>query len=587
MDPDGKITRVMESQHNPWAVNYLKSIGKYQPRMVSVDAEEYPSSVYDEMYQLGWLRVALVNLSANNRVITVNQNLSGPSPNRKQIEALKDLALKYGVDEIRNDTKRTRIEIDESMFPKEFNRHTLGSCMAAAAHAVDYLLKRGITNFKVVEGWVSLYPDQEEEDWSAHTWIEFPNGKKFDPTKKQWAEWGFDPAEVKYTNKIHKVYTPKEYQDVCKRQPNEAVLLKEAKLRGEWWVDETGQATFADVDVGDASHESIVRDYLTREFLEYFDIDVSNKEYAGSLSDYIAEIKQHLIDEKIIITGYDVDKYNNDPARYMLKVLESREVIKDKKQLSLAFFIAYDGPSQGDPREYALIYWKWKRIKQNWIETWNLTSEDVKIMYRGLWDAYGEELEGDEEGKPTFNIEVRSNNTRYYDVPIEAMKSANPMDLYQYRNKTDLEEWKKYSGVSGDDPSILNARTSFRKKYGMPEDDLWRGPHSGAEIDLLLRGVKPAAIINTDEGKRKIQPYIDSGQFISAIDDSGDLIVVKKDEPYRLKKLLQLSNAFYKTIGKKSEYDEPRKLKLYHRALGILLGYSKEDIQKFIQSQNL
>ena len=107
----------------------------------------------------------------------------------------------------------------EGMFPKEFDRHRLGSCMSAAALATDYFLSKGITNFKIVEGWVSLYPSQEEEDFSAHTWIEFSNGRKFDPTKKQWKQWGFNPDEVEYIKKL-KEYTPQEYQNICKRQPN-------------------------------------------------------------------------------------------------------------------------------------------------------------------------------------------------------------------------------------------------------------------------------------------------------------------------------------------------------------------------------
>lgn len=113
----------------------------------------------------------------------------------------------FGVGEIQN----------EAMFPKDFSRHALGSCMGAAALATNYLLSKGIKNFNVVEGWVSLYPDMEEEDWSAHTWIEFPNGRKFDPTRKQWAEWGFNPGEVEYMS-IKKTYTPEEYQRICKSE---------------------------------------------------------------------------------------------------------------------------------------------------------------------------------------------------------------------------------------------------------------------------------------------------------------------------------------------------------------------------------
>jgi len=104
--------------------------------------------------------------------------------------------------------------LKESMFPKEFDRHSLGSCMDAASYAGDYLYKKGIRNFKIVEGWVSLYSTQDASDWSKHTWIEFDNGRIFDPTRKQWTVWGFDPDKVKI-KKIKGKYTFNQYKQLC------------------------------------------------------------------------------------------------------------------------------------------------------------------------------------------------------------------------------------------------------------------------------------------------------------------------------------------------------------------------------------
>lgn len=123
--------------------------------------------------------------------------------------------------------RKIRDTLNESMFPKDFDRHALGSCMAATALATDYLLSKGRSDFKVVEGWVSLYPEQHDDpdDFSPHTWIQFNNGKIFDPTKKQWAKWGFDPNEVRFES-IKKTYTPEEYQSVCQRQPDDLSKFK-------------------------------------------------------------------------------------------------------------------------------------------------------------------------------------------------------------------------------------------------------------------------------------------------------------------------------------------------------------------------
>ena len=119
--------------------------------------------------------------------------------------------------------------LQEAMFPKEFNREALGSCMVAAELATKHLLSKGRKDFKVVEGWVAFDDDHEiirkgkryltQGNVCEHTWIEFDNGRIFDPTKKQWIEWGYDPAKSKIV-KIHKKYTPRGYLSVCGRYPS-------------------------------------------------------------------------------------------------------------------------------------------------------------------------------------------------------------------------------------------------------------------------------------------------------------------------------------------------------------------------------
>ncbi len=74
--------------------------------------------------------------------------------------------------------------LDESMFPKGFNRESpMGPCELAAKYATEYLLSKGIKNFKILAGEVSLDPDDEcdgEEDFPhCHVWIRFKNGRIF------------------------------------------------------------------------------------------------------------------------------------------------------------------------------------------------------------------------------------------------------------------------------------------------------------------------------------------------------------------------------------------------------------------------
>lgn len=127
-------------------------------------------------------------------------------------------------------------DILESMFPKDFDRHKLGSCMSAAALTTDYLLNKGIKDFIIVEGWVSFGDDWDLEKHKgkfveygnifAHTWIKFPNGRKFDPTRKQWKEWGFNPDEAEFHPQVKKEYTPQQYQKICKSQPDDISKFK-------------------------------------------------------------------------------------------------------------------------------------------------------------------------------------------------------------------------------------------------------------------------------------------------------------------------------------------------------------------------
>ena len=98
----------------------------------------------------------------------------------------------------------------EAMFPKDFRRHQPGSCVIAASHATKYLLSKGVKDFEVVEGFVSLYPEDGPAWWHPHTWIEFKDGRKFDPTKKQWKQMGVDPNEVQI-KKIVKRFTPEQF----------------------------------------------------------------------------------------------------------------------------------------------------------------------------------------------------------------------------------------------------------------------------------------------------------------------------------------------------------------------------------------
>ena len=108
----------------------------------------------------------------------------------------------------------------------------------------------------------------------------------------------------------------------------------------------------------------------------------------------------------------------------------------------------------------------------------------------------------------------------------------------------------------------------------------WRGPHEGRLVTLMLAGKKPAAWadeIDIDAFK----PYIKDGTFIAHDFDYGDRyphpgwVITLPGEEWRAAKLQKIYN-------NSKKYKEAGKENLWHARVGMLLGYSNEDIRKFI-----
>ncbi len=245
MDRNNNFRDVPSEGHYVWAQRFLAKI-KYP-----VHPNATVSGIYYLMYRMGFIRVGIIRFGTEDAQIVYEYDPKNP-PDYHKIDLIKQLGIEHGVkwitDGMRN--KKDRImegkltskikkiitrTIKEAMFPKDFKRHNLGTCMSAAAMATSYFLSKGIKNFKIVEGWVSMYPDQEENEWSAHTWIEFDNGRKFDPTKKQWEKWGFKTDETKY-ERVTRTFTPEQYIKLCRIQGDidEAYHSKfDTKMRGQ------------------------------------------------------------------------------------------------------------------------------------------------------------------------------------------------------------------------------------------------------------------------------------------------------------------------------------------------------------------
>jgi hypothetical protein len=181
-------------------------------------------------------------------------------------------------------------------------------------------------------------------------------------------------------------------------------------MRGEWWIDSSGTAVFADGDIGDMNHEMYVVDQLVRNALSEFDIEPENEEYAGTIDNYERQIRNFLVEEEGIPEEHvgDVDLMKTVKARIAHR-FSNKDQLKDAVDTMFG---------RTDARVYALQWDGWKRVKGREVETWELTLQDLKLIGDGLWDAYGDECE-----EEMFNIEVQATRTYYTEVPWEVIRT--------------------------------------------------------------------------------------------------------------------------------------------------------------------
>lgn len=196
------------------------------------------------------------------------------------------------------------------------------------------------------------------------------------------------------------------------------LLIHYAEMRGEYWIDDSGYAQYADGDIGDANHEGIALERLVREVLFTLGVEINDELRSLDLSDYADEIYAKLENDE------DKADWEIDPETVVERIVKQRgmENVED------IFNVLHH---KMDPRMFALKHWGWKRVKGNNIETWTLTNEDLQDILHGL-DSTGE-LDTDEFGLEEFNIDVGSTQAFYKDVPLHVIEQGNLTLLQEYR----------------------------------------------------------------------------------------------------------------------------------------------------------
>jgi hypothetical protein len=207
--------------------------------------------------------------------------------------------------------------------------------------------------------------------------------------------------------------------------------LREVRLSGEFWIDDSGSAWSADGDIGDINHEGMVIETVTREVLDLLGIDASNHEYVN-IDDQFDEIYNNIKDN---LSETQLERWQDGDT---MEIIEEYLKTLNVEHLNEKLNVIKGGM---DARDYGMKFLGWIRLKSNNIQVETLTRDDINSIVKGLWDAYGYEIEntpedGEEDSEGiTFNIEVNSTRSWYEDVPMSVLEKRDPTALNPYRTR--------------------------------------------------------------------------------------------------------------------------------------------------------
>jgi hypothetical protein len=153
--------------------------------------------------------------------------------------------------------------------------------------------------------------------------------------------------------------------------------------------------------------------------------------------------------------------------------------------------------------------------------------------------------------------------------------------IVQITNDLIDETLKQYS-LPGDDPYVISLKKLIPMAFYNP-NETWRGPHQEIELELMLANKKPAAIISREEQIKKWNPHLETGRFIYKKLNDELLVVAQPNKVWRLNKIVELLRHTTLLIKKDKNRSKKEYLK-YTIMLGLLLGYDKNDIKRFIHA---
>lgn len=216
--------------------------------------------------------------------------------------------------------------------------------------------------------------------------------------------------------------------------------------RGEWWIDDDGQATFADGDVGDMNHEI----YAFWSFIEMNDEEAPESVSPNGIDltalgeDMLSDlgVRESIVDVgewddekwKEFLSDNDLDPFDKNEGGYSW----SREEVLGLNRLvglgaNMDFIWWWHQSSQQDSREYAIEKKNWIRVQGDHFEM-NTFDEDAldRIRRADLWEDE-EDPEAIEMSEDLIYVNERKTG-KFFSVPLKVLfdTSRSYVDIMNY-----------------------------------------------------------------------------------------------------------------------------------------------------------
>lgn len=290
----------------------------------------------------------------------------------------------------------------------------------------------------------SFYPKKSKEDRESTAWaIAY---SKYNKRKKK-SYWIIDGKLIKTALDV-KIYQAKLADDLGNFKKADSIdnLIRIAYQEddeeenwhaqsGEYWIDDYGNAQYADGDVGDVGHEELAeQEILGRLGFDPYDLqgdsDITHNSYtAGHLLDslyddpILEEYYQYLIDNGLTKEDYDIESYLRY-LRHRNRPEEGHEEYNKQTESLIA--------GLKDPRNHAIFNFGWIRVvKRGSTVDLELEKLNQKTL-KNISSAIGEITSYQENpDRLKFNIEVfKPRHISLNDITLKDIENGTVQTKY-------------------------------------------------------------------------------------------------------------------------------------------------------------